>query len=189
MGSQSSARSLCAALATFAGTGQCRILCWLTIVAQPKAYIETSVIGYLTARPSRDLLVAACQQATQEWWEHQAGRFDLYVSILVVREAGKGARSEARKRLAILEPIPLLDMNEEALQLAQRFVRRKVLPAKAGDDALHIAVATVHDMDYLLTWNCKHIANPAIQKKIAALSKERGYELPTICTPQGFLGV
>jgi hypothetical protein len=151
-------------------------------------YIETSVIGYLTARPSRDLIVAACQQATQEWWAHQAGRFDLYASVLVIQEAAKGAGSEARKRIAILEPIPLLDLNEDALKLAERFVRRKVLPAKAGDDALHIAVATVHDMDYLLTWNCKHIAKPAIQKKIAALSKARGYELPTICTPYEFLG-
>jgi predicted nucleic acid-binding protein len=110
-------------------------------------------LGILTARPSRDLIVAACQQATQEWWARQAGRFDLYASVLVVQEAGKGARSEARKRIAILEPIPLLDLNEDALKLAERFVRRKVLPAKAGDDALHIAVATVHDMDYLLTWN------------------------------------
>ena len=156
-------------------------------MAKAKVYIETSVIGYLTARSSRDLITAACQQATREWWARQAGRFDLYASVLVVREAAAGARTEARKRLAILESIPLLDLNEEALRLAERFIRRKVLPAKAGDDALHIAVATVHDVDYLLTWNCKHIANPAIQKKIAALSKERGYELPTICTPHEFL--
>ncbi|HMC89099.1 MAG TPA: type II toxin-antitoxin system VapC family toxin [Gemmataceae bacterium] len=158
-------------------------------MARAKAYIETSVIGYLTARPSRDLIVAACQRATQEWWARHARRFDLYASILVIREAAKGTRSEARKRLAILEPIPLLDLNEAAFKLAERFIRRKVLPTKAGDDALHIALATVHDMDYLLTWNCKHIANPALQKKIAALSRERGHELPTICTPHEFLGV
>ena len=157
-------------------------------VPKPTAYIETSVIGYLTARPSRDVIVAACQQATQAWWEQCAGRFDLYASVLVIREAAKGARSEARKRLAVLDSFPILDLNEEALRLAERFVRRKVLPAKAGDDALHIALATVHDMDYLLTWNCKHIGNPAIQKKIAALSRERGYDLPTICTPREFLG-
>jgi len=157
-------------------------------VARRKAYIETSVIGYLTARPSRDLIVAACQQATREWWENHARRFDLFASVLVIREAAKGARSEVRKRLAVLEPIPLLDLNDEALKLAERFVRRKVLPTKAADDALHIAVATAHDMDYLLTWNCKHIANPAIQKKIGVLSRERGYELPTICTPYEFLG-
>ncbi len=155
---------------------------------KPTAYIETSVIGYLTAKPSRDLIVAACQQATRLWWEQYAGRFDLYVSVLVIREAAKGARSEAKKRLEVLEPIPILDINEEAMRLAERFVRRKVLPTKAGDDALHIALAAVHDMDYLLTWNCKHIGNPAIQKKIAALSKEGGYDLPTICTPREFLG-
>jgi predicted nucleic acid-binding protein len=157
-------------------------------VPKPTAYIETSVIGYLTAKPSRDLIVAACQQATQLWWKQYAGRFDLFVSVLVIREAGKGARSEARKRLEVLEPIPILDINEEAMRLAERFVRRKVLPTKAGDDALHIALAAVHDMDYLLTWNCKHIGNPAIQKKIAALSREGGYDLPTICTPREFLG-
>jgi hypothetical protein len=145
------------------------------------------VIGYLTARPSRDLITAACQQATQEWWTQHAGRLDLYASVVVIREAGKGARTEARKRLTVLEPIPLLDLNEEALKLAERFVRRKLVPSKAADDALHIALATVHDMDYMLTWNCKHIANPALQKKIAALSRERGYELPTICTPHEFL--
>jgi predicted nucleic acid-binding protein len=115
-------------------------------VAKPKVYIETSIIGYLTARPSRDLIVAACQEATQEWWAHQAERFDLYASALVLREAAAGARSEARKGITVLEPIPLLDLNEDALRLAERFVRRKVLPAKAGDDALHIALATVHDM-------------------------------------------
>ena len=151
-------------------------------------YVERSVIGYLTAKPSRDLIVAACQQATLEWWAHHAQRFALYASVLVIREAGQGTRSEARKRLAVLEPIPLLDLNPEALKLAARFVGRKVLPAKAADDALHIAVATVHDLDYLLTWNCKHIANPATQKKLAAMSRERGYELPTICTPHEFLG-
>jgi len=91
-------------------------------VARAKAYIETSVIGYLTARPSRDLIVAACQRATQEWWARHARRFDLYASILVIREAAKGTRSEARKRLAILEPIPLLDLNEAAFKLAERFI-------------------------------------------------------------------
>src|SRR5207302_4361409 len=120
------------------------------IVPKPTAYVETSVIGYLTARPSRDLIVAACQQATQVWWEQYAERFDLYVSVLVIREAAKGARNEARKRLAVLDAIPVLDLNEEALGLAERFVLRKVLPVKAGDDALHIALATVHEMDYLV---------------------------------------
>jgi hypothetical protein len=157
-------------------------------VAKAKVYIETSIIGYLTARLSRDLIVAACQQATQDWWADQAERFDLYVSAVVLREAGAGARLEAQKRIAILESIPLLDLNEDALRLAERFVRRKVLPAKAGDDAVHIALATVHDMDYLLTWNCKHIANPVMQKKLASLSRSLGYELPTICTPYEFLG-
>jgi hypothetical protein len=157
-------------------------------VARSKMYIETSVFGYLTSKPARNLMVAASQQATLEWWNQHAKLFDLYVSILVVREAAQGVKSEALKRVAILEPIPLLDLNEEALKLAQRILRSKVLPSKAGDDALHIAIATVHTMDYLLTWNCKHIANPAMRKKIAALSKQRGYELPTICTPYEFLG-
>ena len=121
-------------------------------MAKPKVYIETSVVGYLTAKPSRELIVAACQRATQTWWVRDRGRFDLFTSVVVIREAANGTHAEVKKRLAILKPIPLLDLNEDALKLAERFVQRKVLPVKAGDDALHIAVATVHHMDYLLTW-------------------------------------
>ncbi len=123
-----------------------------------KVYIETSVISYLTARPSRDLVTAAHQQLTIDWWEDRSTDFDLYISQLVVREASAGDEDAAKRRLNVVEQIPLLELNEEVLTLAHSLVEDGPLPQKASEDALHIAVATVHGMDFLLTWNCKHIA-------------------------------
>ena len=116
---------------------------------KPKVYIETSVISYLTARPSRDLVTAAHQQLTTDWWEDRRAHFDLYISQLVVRESSAGDEDAAKGRLDVIEQIPLLELNEEALALARSLVEDGPLPAKASEDALHIAVATVHGMDFL----------------------------------------
>ena len=94
----------------------------------------------------------------------------------------------ASQRLAILQNFPLLDLNQSVLDLVQQFLGRNNLPAKADVDAVHIAAATVHGMDYLLTWNCKHIANAQIQRKLAEISLDFGYELPILCTPYELLG-
>jgi hypothetical protein len=153
-----------------------------------KLYLETSIISYLTALPSRDLLVAANQQITHDWWENRREQFDIYSSQLVIQEASSGDPEFSQKRLNILKDIPVLTLREEMVALADRFVQKHVLPAKAGDDALHIAIATVYGLDYLLTWNCKHIANAEIQKKLVIISSEEGYELPTICTPIELMG-
>ena len=115
-------------------------------------------------------------------------RFDLYISQLVFQEANAGDKEASEKRQNILRNIPILELREEAIELAEKFVQANVLPQKAGDDALHIAVATVYDLDYLLTWNCKHIANAVLLKKIASIAAEQGYELPTICTPYELMG-
>jgi predicted nucleic acid-binding protein len=155
---------------------------------KPKLYIETSLISYLTARPSRDLIVAAQQQVTREWWKNRRSKFEMYISQLVIQEAKDGNEEAAAKRLKTLENIPLLDLRVEALDLAEKFVRSKALPQKAFDDALHISVATIYGLDYLLTWNCKHIANAEIQKEISRVSFEEGYELPIICTPYELMG-
>lgn len=153
-----------------------------------KVYIETSIISYLTSRLSRDLIVAAQQQVTQEWWENRRSHFDLYVSQLVIQEAEKGDEEAAAERISTLEEIPVIEMRIEALELAEKFISSKSLPKKASDDALHIAISTIYGLDYLLTWNCKHIANAEIQKKLTRISLEEGYEIPIICTPYELMG-
>ncbi len=151
-------------------------------------YIETSVLGYLTARPSRDLVVAANIEITREWWDTRRSAFQLYSSQAVVKETSQGDTEIASRRLEIISNLALLDLNQSVLDLAEQFLEHSSLPVKADVDAVHIAAATVHGIDYLLTWNCKHIANAQIQRKLAEISLDVGYELPILCTPYELLG-
>jgi hypothetical protein len=151
-------------------------------------YLETSILGYLTARPSRDLVVAANIEITREWWDTRRSDFQLYSSQAVVKETSQGDAAIASQRLEIVRNLALLDLNQSVLDLAEQFLERSNLPPKADVDAIHIAAATVHAMDYLLTWNCKHIANAQIQRKLAEISLNFGYELPILCTPYELLG-
>jgi predicted nucleic acid-binding protein len=151
-------------------------------------YIETSIIGYLTARTSNNLILMANVEATREWWDARRTHFEIYISQTVLDEAARGDAEIARRRLEILSDFPLLEVNEAVQDLAAQFLTRSNLPPKAADDALHIAVATIYGLDYLLTWNCKHIANAQIQKKLVQISFDAGYELPTICTPYELMG-
>jgi hypothetical protein len=151
-------------------------------------YIETSILGYLTARPSRDIIVAANIEITREWWNTRRSDFQLYSSQAVLKETTQRDAKIASQRLEILSNLLLLNLNQSVLDLAEQFLGRSNLPAKADVDAVHIAVATVHGMDYLLTWNCKHIANAQIQGKLAEISIDFGYELPILCTPYELLG-
>ena len=151
-------------------------------------YIETSIIGYLTARFSNNLILMANVEATREWWDTRSTHFNLYISQTVLDEVSRGDREKASRRVEILQGLPLLEVNEAVQDLAIQFLSKSNLPPKAADDALHIAVATVYGLDYLLTWNCKHIANAQIQKKLAQISLDAGYELPTICTPYELMG-
>lgn len=150
-------------------------------------YIETSMVGYLTARPSNNLILMANQEVTRKWWERRS-QFTLYISQVVLNEAAQGDGEMAIKRLEILQNLPVLQLNEAVQDLGMQFLTRSNLPAKASDDAIHIAAATVHKLDYLLTWNCKHIANAQIQKKLASICLDFGYKLPTICTPYELMG-
>ncbi|MFZ4441554.1 MAG: type II toxin-antitoxin system VapC family toxin [Syntrophales bacterium] len=152
-----------------------------------KVYIETSVISYLTARPSKTILGAAHQQITLAWWETRS-QYDLVVSESVLRECGAGDPDAAKKRLAVLNDVPLILITEQALDIANSLIAKGIIPAKAAEDALHIAIATVNGVDYLLTWNCRHIANPEIQRGIAAHLEDIGLSLPFICTPEELLG-
>ena len=147
---------------------------------KPRIYIETSIPSYLVSRRSRDLIAAANQELTQEWWETRKDDFDLVISEFVSGEAATGDPSAARDRLAAIAGIPELKITNEVGQLAQILIEKVPLPQKAQLDALHIAVATVHGIDYLLTWNCTHINNAELRPKIEALCRLEGYEPPII---------
>jgi predicted nucleic acid-binding protein len=151
-------------------------------------YIETSIIGYLTARMSNNLLLMANVETTREWWDARRDQFELYISQTVLDEAARGDAEIATRRLEILSGFPLLEVNEAVQDLSTQFLTKSNLPPKAADDAIHIAIATIYGLDYLLTWNCKHIANAQIQKKLVQISFDAGYELPTICTPYELMG-
>jgi predicted nucleic acid-binding protein len=153
------------------------------------AYIETSVIGYLTMRPSHDLVTAAAQAITRDWWETRRAAFDLVASEVVRQEIAAGDPSASKDRLEILAGLRLLDVTEEAGLLADRLLSEGPLPSRAQYDALHIAVSAIHGVDYLLTWNCKHIANAAMRPSIERLCRLAGYEPPIMCTPQELLDV
>ncbi len=155
---------------------------------KPTVYIETSVISYLTSNQNRDIIIAAHQQITHEWWEYRREKFELFASQLVLTEAGKGDEKAAAKRLDMLQDIPLLELKTEVYDLASIFIRQKAISGKMEEDVLHIAIAAVYGLNYLMTWNCKHIANAEIQKKIAKICIEEGYEMPTICTPEELMG-
>jgi hypothetical protein len=146
-------------------------------------YIETSIFGYLTARSTKNLILAANIEVTRDWWESFRSTFTLYISQVVLDEVMEGDAEMAAKRIEVLQGLPLLELSEAAQELAKQFLARSNLPPKASEDAAHIAIATVHGMDYLLTWNCKHIANAKIQKKLSEICLDFEYELPTICTP------
>jgi hypothetical protein len=150
---------------------------------RPKVYIETTIVSYLTAWPSRDLIRAAHQQLTKEWWSRRE-RFELYVSEAVLNEAADGDPTAAAERLVALQGVTVLEAGEEAGDLAQRLLGDRALPAKAAVDAVHIAIAAVNGMKYLLTWNCKHIANAVTRDTIAESCRRAGWTAPTICTPE-----
>jgi hypothetical protein len=135
-------------------------------------YIETSIVSYLTARPTSDLLVAAWQKTTVDWWDTQKNRFDLYTSDVTIEEAGRGNPEAAARRLEALAGLPLLPITEAVVVLSKALLQGKALPAKALDDSLHIAISAVHGVDYLLTWNCRHLANAEtkpIMRSVSAL--------------------
>ena len=156
---------------------------------KPSVYIETSVISYLAARPSKNIVIAARQQITRGWWNQQRNNFDVFVSQFVIDEARAGDPAESAKRLTLVAGIPLLAISPKTAALAHALIGPGMLPKKASDDALHVAVASVHELDYLLTWNCKHIANAFLRRSVSAMCWNLGYECPVLCTPDELVGV
>jgi hypothetical protein len=155
---------------------------------QPKVYVETTVISYLAARPSRDVIVYAHQRLSKEWWESHRARFQLFVSELVLREAQAGDPEAAQERLGLLPGIPLLAVTPSSLTLSKSLIQAGALPVKATADALHISIAAVNGMEYLLTWNCRHIANAELRPVIEGVIRSQGFEPPILCTPEELMG-
>jgi hypothetical protein len=145
--------------------------------------METSVVSYLTARPTLDMLTTVRQRATQEWWEKRRKSFDVFISRLVWKEAEQGDDEAAKRRLKILKPLRWLQVRRDTAELAQVLVRSGAMPEIAKDDALHIALAATHGMDFLLTWNFTHINNAATEEQIKAVCEGQGSHCPVICTP------
>lgn len=151
------------------------------------AYIEITVPSYCIARTSDSLLQAAKQAATRRWWDAGCSGFQLFTSLETLDEAGKGDAQMAADRLNLLRDIPLLPLPDEGLELARCLVASGIIPQKAASDALHIAVASVHRIDYLVTWNFKHIANPFIRDRLRSAVASAGFELPVMCSPEELL--
>ena len=147
-------------------------------------YIETTIPSYLTARPSNDIRVMANQNITIEWWENCRLKFDIYISEFVIAEALQGNQEASDRRMETIKDVPELEVTEAVKTLAKALIDEGPIPEKAEIDAYHIAVAAVNGMEYLLTWNCTHIANAIIRSRVEAVCRRHGYEPPVICTPQ-----
>jgi len=154
-----------------------------------RVYVETTVVSYFTAKPSRDIMVAGHQQATQELWPELSAKYETYISALVYNEARKGDPKQASVRLATVEPFPMLDIDDEARTLAEKIIASKGIPKEFPEDALHIAVAAVNGMEVIITWNIGHLNNPFTRKKVRQIVEGEGYACPEICSLEELLEV
>src|SRR6266566_5950420 len=152
-----------------------------------RIYIESTIPSYVVARPARDLLQAARQQLTRDWWDLKRAKHELFTLQVVLDEITEGEAVMARQRLKLLRGLPLLEPTGAANELGREILHSGLLPAWADGDAAHIALATVHEMDILLTWNCRHIANVTIQQRLRRLAEHSGYTLPSLATPEEFM--
>ena len=156
---------------------------------KPTVYVETSVVSYLVGWLNRnDIQVAAHQEVTRRWWAERRGDFELFASPAVVDEAADGDPQLAAERLRFLQEMTLLGVSNRAHELKAELLRHTQIPAAADTDALHIAIAAVHGIEYLVTWNCKHIANAVTLPGVYEACRSLGYEPPFVCTPYELLG-
>jgi hypothetical protein len=151
------------------------------------AYIETTIPSYYTARNARSILQAGRQLATREWWDSGYSGFDLVTSTETLNEAGEGEPEMAKQRLGLLRGIPILPVTEDVAVLARTLVATGLVPTTASPDAVHIALASVHQIDFLVTWNFKHIANPHIRERMRMKINDSGYRMPVMCSPEELL--
>jgi hypothetical protein len=150
----------------------------------PTLYIETSIVSYLRQRPSTQIVTAARQVLTHQWWNHERSSYELVTSQYVIDEASDGDANLAKERLESLDGIPLLPAEPDVEIIANEIIGRAILPAKAVFDALHIAIVAHHRIEYLLTWNCRHIANAKILPRIHGVLNDLSVPIPIICTPE-----
>jgi predicted nucleic acid-binding protein len=151
-------------------------------------YIETSVVSYFTSKPCRDLVIAGRQEITREKWPKILEFFEVYISALVLQEAEQGDPEAVQKRLNVMTSLPVLSITGEVEKLASILISEGPIPAKNPEDALHIAIATVNGIDYLLTWNFAHINNAQMKSKVISIVEKHGYQCPIICSPEELLG-
>jgi hypothetical protein len=151
-------------------------------------YIETSIVSYATAWPSKIIKTAVLQQEAKDWWQYERPSFDLVTSQLTLNEASAGDPAAATDRLALLYGLPLLAISEDAENLAAKILAGHMMPQKAAADALHVAVAALARVNYLLTLNCTHIANAHELPRVYRLLNLEGLGGMLICTPSEFLG-
>jgi len=154
----------------------------------PKVYVETTIVSYLTGRPSREIVTLGHQQITRDWWEKERGHFELYTSEVVIFEAERGDPEAARLRLDVLRSLKRLAANSASEDLVPVLLRATKLPGDTLLDMAHISIAAVHGMRYLLTWNCRHIANARTVRIVERICRDRGYEPPVLCTPEELMG-
>jgi len=150
---------------------------------RPRLYLETTIPSYLAARPSRDLIVVAHQQVTRDWWDQARDSFEIYISPAVINELESGDPEAAARRLDYVSEIQIVPLTEEAIQLQSEYRDWLGLPGNAELDLLHLAISVVHEMDYLLTWNCRHLANGIIIRRLQTENVLLGYKTPIILTP------
>lgn len=151
---------------------------------KPQVYIETTVISYLTARPSNAVIALARQKLTRHWWESRSPAFKLVSSLLTEMETSRGDPHAARERIAVVCAMPYLAVDDRVNKLALKLIGPGAIPAKATEDAVHLAICAVHTVPYLLTWNFRHLANVNIRLKLDFICAASGYRLPQICTPE-----
>uniref|UniRef100_Q3AQX2 PIN domain-containing protein n=1 Tax=Chlorobium chlorochromatii (strain CaD3) TaxID=340177 RepID=Q3AQX2_CHLCH len=155
---------------------------------KPIVYLESSVISYLTSRPHRDVVIAGRQAITQEWWEYQRHQFELRISILVEEEISRGDAEAAAQRLASIADIPSLTLSDDAVMIAHLLLAKCAIPKGSEDDALHIGIAAAQGVDFLLTWNFKHINNAVTRGYVTHIVEACGYNCPQLCSPEELMG-
>jgi predicted nucleic acid-binding protein len=156
---------------------------------KPTVYIETTVISYLTAKPSRDLLIAAHQQVTHEWWEKALSHLEVFVSSIVLEEILKGDEQAAKLRFERVSSFPLLEVLPEVRDLAESYFSAIEIPEKARGDSYHLALATWHGMDFMVSWNCTHIVSGRVKRIVEEINATYGIRTPIVCTPEELMEV
>jgi len=155
-----------------------------SIMPKPTVYLETSVVSYLLSKPSENPVSRHMQEATRDWWENHVNRFSIFASEAVLNECSQGDTAASKIRVEFLRSLPLLAITDEAQELAAWYIKQGIVPAKVAEDALHFSLAALNQVDFICTWNQKHIANAFVQRRLRLLNESRGIHTPLVATPE-----